>query len=128
MTLFARDREALGIDRATLIGCLAARPDSILMGDERACCLVRAGRAARHIGPVYGRDTNAAVRLVEQVAAVEPGELILDVYANAAPLRAALERLGFSGERPFTRMRRGRGAGRAPLPALALAGAGPEYG
>lgn len=125
--LLTLDREAFGLDRSALIHDLAARPDSAAWGDAAACCLVRDGRRARHIGPVYGREPEAVADLIGRVAAAEPGELIVDAYAGRERARTALETLGFAAERSFLRMvRGGEPPGRSPE--VAVAGAGPEYG
>ncbi len=98
-----------------------------MWGDARAGGLVREGRRALHIGPVYGRDPDAAPDLLARVASDEPGELVIDAYADRERTRAALEALGFAAERSFLRMARG-GELPGPVPGIALAGAGPEYG
>ncbi len=124
--LLAFDRDALGLDRSGPLAELAGRVGGAAMGDVEACCLVREGDRARHIGPVYGRSPRVVAGLFARVAATEPGELVIDAYAHQMQAMAELARLGFAGERPFIRMTRG---GDAPLPSpLAFASAGPEYG
>lgn len=125
--LLALDREALGLDRSAILNELASRPESAVWGDADACCLVRDGRRARHLGPLHGRDPVAVADLLGRVTSAEPGELVIDAYTNRGRTRAALRALGFAAERSFLRMARG---GRLPgsVPGIALAGAGPEYG
>lgn len=123
--LLTLERAALGIDRSDLLRALAARPGSALHGGSEAACLVRAGRRARHVGPVYACSTKAALDLLSAVTSCEGGELVIDLLAHHEGVRTALFERGFAFERPFTRM----AVGAVPaLPDLAIAGAGPEYG
>lgn len=125
--LLAFDREAFGFDRSAILTNLAARPRSEVVGGGEAACLVRDGRRARQIGPVYGRSGKDAGDLLARVAAAEEAELVIDLHGHENAVPARLGELGFAPERPFLRMVRGRKAA-ARCEAVAFAGAGPEYG
>ncbi|MTW15076.1 GNAT family N-acetyltransferase [Rhodoplanes serenus] len=124
--LLALDRRALAADRAALIDDILARPGTVLHARPGAACLVRAGRCARHIGPLYAEDETAAADLLDAVIAHEPGPLIIDLVAQRADLRARLAANGFVEERPLQRMVRGT-APRGDT-TIAMAIAGPEFG
>src|ERR1700742_289320 len=51
--LIARDRIAMGFDRTPLLSEFASRADSRILTDGQAMALVRDGRAARQIGPIF---------------------------------------------------------------------------
>ena len=121
------DAAAFGTDRQALLSELAGRPGSAAFGDADACCLVRDGSRARHVGPVLARSQEHAARLLRRVAASEPGARGRDRAAAEVRVGAAVEARGFSVERPFERMARGTAIiGTTARPATA--GAGPEYG
>ena len=125
--LVALDRRALGFDRGALLRDHARRSGSVVYGDARAACLVRAGRRARHIGPLHATSVAAALDLAGRVLDAEPGELICDLSDNHAALLDLLAARGFVAERSFERMRRGGGVA-VGAPELLMASAGPEYG
>jgi GNAT superfamily N-acetyltransferase len=124
--LVTRDRRAMGFDRSTLFAELGGRPGSRLMARESAICLVRDGRTARQIGPLFADHTASATELVEGVIRSEPGPFLLDIAGDQHRLLEGLIADGWVVERSFQRMRFGflrtRGV------ELPYAGAGPEYG
>ena len=122
----ARDRYAMGFDRSALLRELSERPGSRLVSRGSAMGLIRDGRTARQIGPLFADDVVSAAALVDMVAQSESGPILIDVVHDH---QAFLERLtgsGWSIERPFQRMRFGRTATKASNPPFAVAG--PEYG
>jgi hypothetical protein len=124
--LIARDRRAMGFDRSALLGELGGRSDSQLISYGGATALVRGGRTARHIGPLFAGDTASATALVGAIMQSETGPILIDVVNDQ---REFLERLTGSGwtiERPFQRMRFGLTTIEASE--LPFAVAGPEYG
>jgi GNAT superfamily N-acetyltransferase len=124
--LISRDRRAMGFDRSTLLGELSRRPGSTLVTREGAICLVREGRTARQIGPLYADHTASAAGLIEGVIRAAPGPYLLDVAGDQHRLMESLLRDGWAIERSFQRMRFGRiMTSGTELP---FAGAGPEYG
>jgi GNAT superfamily N-acetyltransferase len=124
--LIARDREAMGFERGTLLREFAGRSGSRLVSHDGALALVRDGRTARQIGPLYAGNAAAAVTLVEAIAASESGALLIDVVNDHSGFLDNLLTSGWSIERPFQRMRFGRAS--APGPELPFAVAGPEFG
>lgn len=125
--LEARDRATLRLERRDLLGALARRPGSRVVGRRGgAVALLREGDRARHLGPLYAADEEAAIALCAAVLAQEPGPLLLDVVAERAALAAWLGARGFAVERPFARMR--LSATPFPPPPALMAVAGPEFG
>jgi GNAT superfamily N-acetyltransferase len=120
------DSGAIGFSRRELLSELGNRPGSLLVSNGEAMALVRGGRAARHIGPLFASDTNHALALVADIAGHETGPLLIDAVAERAAFLKGLVDAGWHIERPFQRMRFGRA--RAQIPALPFAVAGPEYG
>jgi GNAT superfamily N-acetyltransferase len=124
--LVARDREAVGFDRGVLLGELCARPDSHLVARNGALGLVRAGRKARHIGPLFADDGDQALALVDDIVASGRGPWLIDATDKPNGVVQGLTERGWTIERPFQRMRFGLASSAAPVPPMA--GAGPEYG
>ncbi len=122
----ARDRSAMGFDRSLLLGALGRRADSRLVSNGDAVALVRGGRTARHIGPLFATDPDRALALVRSIAIEEGAALLLDAVASRHEFLAGLVRDGWSIERPFRRMRFGMAGVPSANPPFAIAG--PEYG
>jgi GNAT superfamily N-acetyltransferase len=124
--LLACDRRAMGFDRRALLGELSARPGSRLIAYEGALALVRDGRNARHIGPLFSDRPEQALALVENIVRSEPGPHVIDAVEHQDGFIDGLTGAGWTIERPFQRMRFGIASSLAPAPPMA--GAGPEYG
>jgi GNAT superfamily N-acetyltransferase len=124
--LRARDRRATGFDRTALLSAFAQRPGSRIVSVNGAVALVRDGRTARHIGPVFADDTAAALTLVDAIARSETGPLLLDAVASQGVFLAKLTASGWTIERPFQRMRFGLAT--AIGDEMPFAVAGPEFG
>jgi GNAT superfamily N-acetyltransferase len=122
----ARDRIAMGFDRAHLLTELIGRPGSRLLSNGDALALVRDGRKARHIGPLLAGGPEQALALVNEIVRSENGPLLIDAVYEQEPFLNGLTGSGWNIERPFQRMRFGRAA--APAAELPFAVAGPEYG
>ncbi len=122
----ARDRRAMGFDRGTLLGELSVRPGSRLVSFDGALGLVRNGRKARHIGPLFADRPDQALALVEAIVRSETGPLLIDAVDTRDGIVERLTGSGWSIQRPFQRMRFGIAAGQAAVPPMA--GAGPEFG
>jgi GNAT superfamily N-acetyltransferase len=120
------DISAIGFDRRTLLEELAARPGSRLVSNGDAFALVRDGRTARHIGPLFTDDSTHAVRMVRDIAASESGPLLIDAVASQDAFVKGLTETGWTVERPFQRMRFGRATSHGDEPPFAVVG--PEYG
>jgi hypothetical protein len=88
--------------------------------------LVRDGRTARHIGPLFATTPAHALALVENIVTSEQGAILIDAVANQNAFLNGLADSGWIIERPFQRMRFGRATAQgAELP---FAVAGPEFG
>ncbi len=127
--LLDADRRAMGFDRGEIIKNFARRKHSAVYEMEDAVALVRAGRKARQIGPVYARGEDAAISLLEHVVDREPDSLVIDLSAAHSKAHDFLLSRGFAFERPFARMRFGASLPKASGGSAELvAVAGPEFG
>ena len=122
----ARDISAMGFDRGALLGELGRRAGSTLLSHGSAMALVRDGRTARHIGPLFADDTAFATRLVEAIVQTATGPVLIDVVSEHHAFLKNLINSGWTIERPFQRMRFGSAALQSMQPPFAVAG--PEYG
>ena len=86
--------------------------------------LVRDGRTARHIGPLFADSTDEALALVQAIVRSERGPLLLDAVHSHSKFLEGLS--GWNVERPFQRMRFGGTAIQSGEPPFAVAG--PEFG
>ncbi len=124
--LITNDAGAMGFSRRDLLHALANRPGSRLVSSGDAMALVRGGRTACHIGPLFADGPAQALAMVRDVAAGETGPLIIDAVATQNTFLTGLTEAGWIIERPFQRMRFGRASSQpAKLP---FAVAGPEFG
>lgn len=122
----ARDSGAMGFDRSALLTELGGRSGSRLLSNGHAVALIRDGRKARHIGPLFADHPDQALALVDAIAQSETGPLLIDVVSSQAEFLQGLTGSGWTIERPFQRMRFGRATVQpAELP---FAVGGPEYG
>lgn len=124
--LRARDRLTIGFDRGDLLAEFAQRPGSRIVSLNGSIALIRDGRTARQIGPVFAENAADAQALVDAIARSESGPLLLDAVASQDVFLHGLTRAGWSIERPFQRMRFGRAT--RPGADVAFAVAGPEFG
>ncbi|EJN06606.1 putative acetyltransferase [Bradyrhizobium sp. YR681] len=124
--LRARDRRATGFDRSALLSAFAQRPGSRIVSANGAIALVRDGRTARHVGPLFANHAAAALALVDVIARSETGPLLVDAIASQAAFLEGLTASGWTIERPFQRMRFGPAT--AAGEELPFAVAGPEFG
>jgi GNAT superfamily N-acetyltransferase len=122
----AQDRLAMGFDRSALLAELGGRPGSRLLSSGDASALVRDGRKARHIGPLFADSPDQALALINEIVRSETGPLLIDAVASQDEFLRDLTKSGWTIERPFQRMRFGLATPQtAELP---FAVAGPEYG
>jgi hypothetical protein len=116
----------MGFDRRELLHELGGRPGSRLVTTGDAMALVRDGRTARHIGPMFATTATHALALIEYIVASEQGAILIDAVADQKQFLNGLTDSGWMIERPFQRMRFGRATTQgAELP---FAVAGPEFG
>jgi GNAT superfamily N-acetyltransferase len=130
--VIAYDRAVFGADRSALLRRLAERLPSAALIAERdrriaGMLLGRDGRVMSQLGPLVAEDDAVARSLLHRALAVLDAPLAIDLADRHAPLGLWLGELGFTAERPLTRMIRGREAGFAD-PARLFAIAGPELG
>ncbi|HEV7598921.1 MAG TPA: GNAT family N-acetyltransferase [Bradyrhizobium sp.] len=124
--LIARDRRAMGFDRSALLRELRGRPGSRLVSHDGALGLIRDGRTARQLGPLFADDAASATALADTVAQSETGPILIDVVHDHGTFLENLTGSGWSIERPFQRMRFGLAT--TKVLQLPFAVAGPEYG
>ncbi|RXT41855.1 GNAT family N-acetyltransferase [Bradyrhizobium betae] len=124
--LRARDRRATGFDRTALLTAFAQRSGSRIVSAHGAIALVRDGRTARHIGPLFADNAAAAMALVHAIARSETGPLLVDAIASQSAFLEGLTASGWTIERPFQRMRFGPATAMAEEMPFAVAG--PEFG
>jgi GNAT superfamily N-acetyltransferase len=122
----ARDRRGIGFDRRTLLTEISGRPGSRLLSNGGATALVRDGRTARYIGPLFADRPDRALALVDEIARSKAGPVLVDAVSTQDDFLAGLTGSGWTFERPFLRMRLG-GVIVSPME-LPFAVAGPEYG
>jgi GNAT superfamily N-acetyltransferase len=120
------DISAMGFDRRHLLRELSERPASRLLSNGDAMALVRNGRIARHIGPLFADSPAHALKMVRDIAADESGPLLIDAVATQEMFLKGLTDSGWTIERPFQRMRFGRPTNE--VEELPFAVAGPEFG
>lgn len=98
------DNNAMGFDRRDFLAEVAGRPGSRLLSSRRAMTLVRDGRSARHIGPIFADDADSALALVAAIVASEGEAHLIDAVAIHAGFLDGLIQAGWTIERPFQRM------------------------
>jgi GNAT superfamily N-acetyltransferase len=124
------DAEAFGAERARVLHNLLNRsPGNAFLtesaGQITGFALARPGRLATQIGPLVADDEDTAERLLHAALAALSGPAIVDAFTHHRPMCALLASLGFTEQRPFTRMLNGP----APLPQdRTFLSAGPELG
>jgi GNAT superfamily N-acetyltransferase len=121
-----RDIAAMGFDRRELLCALVERPMSRLLANGDTMTLVRNGRTARHIGPLFADNPEHALEMVGHIVASESGQLLIDAVATQDMFIKGLIDSGWTVERPFQRMRFGGSTTRPDEPPFAVVG--PEFG
>jgi GNAT superfamily N-acetyltransferase len=120
------DRRTIGFDRSTLLTDLGGRSGSLLLSNGHAVTLVRDGRKARHIGPLFADDAEHALSLVHAITGSEDGPFLIDAVSTQDRFLRGLTDSGWTIERPFQRMRFGRAT--VQTMELPFAVVGPEFG
>jgi len=121
-----RDCLTMGFDRSTLLREISGRSGTRLLSNGDAAALVRDGRKARHIGPLFADSPQHALAMVNEIVRSETGPLLIDAVYDQVKFLKGLTGSGWTIERPFQRMHFGRAS--APASELPFAVAGPEYG
>jgi GNAT superfamily N-acetyltransferase len=120
------DRRTMGFDRSTLLTEISGRAGSLLLSAGNAVALIRDGRKARHIGPLFADGADPALALVHAIVGSETGPFLIDAVSTQGEFLKGLTASGWTIERPFQRMRFGRAT--AQTTELPFAVVGPEYG
>lgn len=128
----AYDRAVFGAERGALLRRLAGRlPPAALIaergGEIAGLLLGRDGRVMSQLGPLVAEDDAIACALLRRAVAAVGAPLAIDVADRHARLGEWLGGLGFTSERPLTRMICGRDAAFDDEVRL-FAIAGPELG
>jgi GNAT superfamily N-acetyltransferase len=126
------DAAVFGADRSGVLKRLRGRvPPAELVArrDGKVCGLLlgRDGRSATQLGPLVADDGRIARALLARGLAAVAGPVYIDFADAHAGLQAWLETLGFTVQRPFTRMPYRRSTGFEDA-ARTFAVAGPELG
>ena len=128
----AWDRDISGAPRNALLRHLHGRcPERAFIlesgGNVRGFVLARNGRLASQIGPLSADDEAGAIALLQPAIAAAPGLIFLDAADHHGNFLAILADLGFTKQRGYMRMLRGR---ERPLddPNRVFLIAGPELG
>ncbi len=116
----------MGFDRSLLLTEFAGRSGSRLVSSGDAMALVRDGRTARQIGPLFAESHQSALALVDAIVRSEQGPWLIDAVHSQDEFLQGLTGSGWTIERPFQRMRFGRATTLAAEPPFAVAG--PEFG
>jgi len=127
----AYDAPIFGADRSALLDSLRRRmPHLAFAAGERGACrgyvLAREGRNATQIGPLVAEDMQLARALLGAALSKIDGPVFIDLADRHGELRDWLEQIGFTVQRPFTRMLASR---TDPLddPSRIVALTGPEF-
>ena len=125
--LLDANRQGRGFDCTAIVKSLAERNGSVICRVKNAIALVRNADRVRHIGPVFAKDEDVAIALLDDIVDVERGPLLIDVAADLTRLFRWCEDRGFVFERPFSRMCLGA-PGVFVRKDLLMAVTGPEFG
>ncbi|CAM5430379.1 GNAT family N-acetyltransferase [Eoetvoesiella caeni] len=126
-TIAALDAQALGFARPAVLADLMQRGDTDVVRHAQAIAIVRAGRIARHIGPLLASDEQAAAALLSSIASTTAEPLFIDVPDERPLMREHLCAAGFTPQRGFARMALGVTVPQG-MTAFIHAIAGPEFG
>jgi GNAT superfamily N-acetyltransferase len=127
------DARAFGASRAALLARLAedAPAYAWVAHDEgrlQGYLFGRHGRVREHLGPMIAERADVAARLLDACVDAHPDRALFIDAPDAQPAwRATLVARGFTIERPFLRMYRGR-LSSAGVPSAVYAITGPEFG
>jgi GNAT superfamily N-acetyltransferase len=126
--VLAWDREVFGADRSRVLRAAfqtASEYAWVREGGDGLVgyCFGRHGQNAEQVGPVVAHSSDVARDILSAALAARPGRrFFLDVTAEGRDIALSL---GFSEQRPFTRMYRGRSL---PFSEALFAVFGPEFG
>jgi GNAT superfamily N-acetyltransferase len=124
------DKQMFGADRSQLLVSMRERHPYLAITNENrtAYCFGREGHLFYHIGPVVAQSLGDAKQVCYAALRRCAGRpVIMDVTHHSAAWINWVRSIGFSEQRPFTRMFRGDNYYKAE-PANYFAAAGPEFG
>jgi GNAT superfamily N-acetyltransferase len=124
------DKQLFGADRTKLLASMRQRHPYLAITNENrtAYCFGREGHLFYHIGPVVAQSLDDAKRVcLAALLGCAGRPVIMDITHHSAPWINWVRSIGFSEQRPFTRMFRGANYYKAE-PASYFAVAGPEFG
>lgn len=130
--IYDLDRQVFGGDRAALLGSFYRREPGFawLAADGaavRGYCFGRTGHLYNHLGPIVADSPAVARELVSHCIARHPAKMFaFDVPSDAPEWVSWLNSAGFTIERPFLRMCRGK-APACGVPGMQFGIAGPEF-
>lgn len=122
----AMDVPVFGAPRGFVLENLRNRAPG-LGGGGAGFVLGRPGRTATQLGPVVAEDETRAAALIEHGLAAVDGPVLIDLVDGRPGLEALLAGRGFTVQRRFLRMARGRDIPYGD-PSRLFAAAGPELG
>src|SRR5262245_54858440 len=110
------DAAAFGSDRSSLLTKLRARLPAAALYAERqgriaGLLLGRDGRTSSQLGPLVAEDDTVARALLAHALGAVQGPVYIDFADAKRDVRAWLDSLGFTAQRPLTRMMLGRSEG-----------------
>ncbi len=130
--IYELDREVFGGDRGALLGSFYRRAPGFawLVSDGtavRGYCFGRPGHLYNYIGPIVADSPAVARELVSHCVSQHQGQMFaLDIPGAASEWASWLNSAGFSIERPFLRMCRGK-ISTFGVPGMQFSIAGPEF-
>ena len=125
--LVTLDAAAFGASRSFLIRDFLGRASACALVSDSGFVVRRRGFLADQIGPLVAADADGAQQLLGAALNLRAGPVFLDVPDHQHSLVSMLEALGFSVQRPFTRMAQ-RLSTPPGEPAKLFVTAGPEFG
>lgn len=128
----AMDARVFGTERRQMLTYLRrVQPERALIAEARGrlagCVFARPGRSALHLGPLTAAGPGAARALLVQALGGTTGPVSIDVPDEQAEFVELLSELGFTPERPYTRMILDDGP-EPGEPESCFAITGPEFG
>jgi len=123
------DGQVFGGKRPAVLESLMARSSNFSCSDKTSdgYLLGRDGRVASQIGPIFADNTASALIMLDHALANLKGRIFVDAADHQIEFVQRLKDYGFSSQRPFLRMAKGRAKPPGDT-AKMFAMAGPELG
>jgi len=107
------------LGRSAIFSCMDNKKASFLLGRE--------GRVATQLGPIFSNKIDSAINMLDYALSQLTGRVFVDACEHQSEFTTRLEHHGFTRQRPFLRMAKGR-AENIGDPSRMFAMAGPELG